>query len=61
MIKIYHGLITGLDFHPAIDTLPNHPVEHQLFAIVLVKLNQTDVAGHGKRQFRNRSTTAVES
>jgi hypothetical protein len=36
-----------LDFNAAIDALTGHPVEQQLFAIVFVKLVQTDVACHG--------------
>jgi hypothetical protein len=35
-----------LDPDPAVDALPNHPVQHQLFAVILVKLNQTDVTKH---------------
>ena len=37
---------TGLAGGSAVDALTDHPVQQQLFAIVLVKLNQTDVTKH---------------
>ena len=36
----------SLDPYPTIDPLPNYPVQEELFAVVLVKLDQADVAEH---------------
>jgi hypothetical protein len=35
-----------LDPDPPVDALADHPVQLQLLAVVLVKLNQADVAKH---------------
>ena len=34
------------DFDPAIDALPDHPIQQQLLAVILVKLVQADKARH---------------
>jgi len=39
-------IAANLDSDPAVDALTDHPVQQQLFAVVLVKLKQTDVAKH---------------